>query len=311
MQVFVATGDDEYQIEEFVKLKKKELDSAWLDLNYHEFLSENLKEAIGCIRSIPFSNSRKLVVIRGEIEKEQVDIIEELLENRQESTIVIFLTHLDGRTQVGKLLTSKTQVKQFKALPGWRIKELTQACTEEGAAQGIQLPLQVAQYIAEAVGNDRRKLSKEIEKLILCRGKQTIKISEVKKLIPSITHSSLELASAIKNKDAISVSKITEVLLCSGEHPLLIVAAVLSLVRTWLKLKAALEAGIRDDKKLVEACEIGNPSRLYYLKQEVKNISLTGLMEIAIAIFETECEIKQGLEPSKLKERFLILIKLD
>jgi DNA polymerase III delta subunit len=62
---------------------------------------------------------------------------------------------------------------------------------------------------------------------------------------------------------------------------------------------------------LVEACEIGNPSRLYYLKQEVKDISLTGLMEIAIAVFETECEIKQGLEPSKLKERFLIMIKLD
>jgi DNA polymerase-3 subunit gamma/tau len=247
--------------------------------------------------------------LRGEIEGEQFQEISELLELNPPATTIIFVTNLDRRTKVGKILISGAAIKQFQLIPQWKVQQLIQEVQSSSQKLGIKLPQQVAEYIVEAVGNDSARIAKELEKLAVCRGDRTITFKEVKTLIPSLNHSAIELAKAIKEHDALKINQLCLDLLAIGEHPLKITATLLTLFRTWLRLKAAIEAGIKSDQELQAIALVSNPNRLYFLKQEVQKTSTSQLSKIVIKLFEIECELKQGLNPESLSSCFLSLLK--
>jgi DNA polymerase-3 subunit delta len=309
MNIFVAAGDDNYKIEQFIALHKQELNPCWAILNFHEFTSEDLRKVTECTRTPSFNDSKKLIVVRGEIEGEQFEEISELLELNPSATTIIFVTNLDRRTKVGKIITSRATIKQFQLIPQWKIQQLIQEVQTSSQKLGVKLPQQVAEYIVEAVGNDSARITKELEKLAVCRGDRNITFKVVKTLIPSLNHSAIELAKAIKEHDALKINQLCLDLLAIGEHPLKITATLLTLFRTWLRLKAAIEAGIKSDQELQAIALVSNPNRLYFLKQEVQKTSTSQLSKIVIKLFEIECELKQGLNPESLSSRFLSLLK--
>jgi DNA polymerase-3 subunit delta len=54
------------------------------------------------------------------------------------------------------------------------------------------------------------------------------------------------------------------------------------------------ESGVRDDKEIAEAAEIGNPKRVYFLKQEVQGLHSSKLMRSLGILLGLEADLKHG-----------------
>ena len=50
----------------------------------------------------------------------------------------------------------------------------------------------------------------------------------------------------------------------------------------------------RKDSEIAQLCAIGNPKRLYYLRQEVAKTSVSSLTQTLTRLFELEVTLKQG-----------------
>lgn len=69
---------------------------------------------------------------------------------------------------------------------------------------------------------------------------------------------------------------------------------MLTQFRTWLWVKSAMLAGIQRDAELARLCQIHNPNRLYYLRQEVANLSVASLVATIQDLLRLETTLKQG-----------------
>ena len=130
-------------------------------------------------------------------------------------------------------------------------------------------------------------------------------------LIGSQTQSSLKLAAAIRSGETVKALELVENLIAHNEHPLRIVATLVGQFRTWLWVKLMIEIGEKDEKAIAQAAEINNPKRVYFLRQEVKSLSLNQLQKTLPLLLELEVSLKQGKEEiSILKTKIIELCQL-
>ena len=81
-------------------------------------------------------------------------------------------------------------------------------------------------------------------------------------------------------------------------------AALLTMFRRWLIVCTA--RGVSDEV-LAQRLNIGNPKRMYFLRQEVLGIDKKWMQFCVIALFEIECKLKRGMEEESFT---LALLKL-
>jgi DNA polymerase-3 subunit delta len=84
---------------------------------------------------------------------------------------------------------------------------------------------------------------------------------------------------------------------------MVIAATLLTQFRTWLWVKSAMSAtgyayifGVQKDSELAQLSSISNPNRIYYLRQEVTNISINALAKAVIMVLDLEMSIKKGVD---------------
>jgi DNA polymerase-3 subunit delta len=53
-------------------------------------------------------------------------------------------------------------------------------------------------------------------------------------------------------------------------------------------------AGLPSDVEIAAAAEVTNPKRIYFLKQEVRSLSLTQLQQTLPLLLELESDLKRG-----------------
>lgn len=326
---YLLSGDNEFRNQEFINSLKEEIDPNWISLNYQEInlneegvpTKEKLIGAINLIREVPLGLGQRIVVIKGELKVEEeennskrktskdLSLVEELITTEESSTTIIYICNPDKRTRIGKLLSSACERVEFVTIPNWKITELAEEVDRISSKQGLKLPKNVSRYIAEAVGNNSRRINEEIAKLIACRGEGTLKPTEVKELIPSIQDSVIQLSHLIKDKETESIKKLSEKLLESNQ-PVVITAALTTIFRTWTKIKAGVIAGIRDEEELASQAGVKNPKRLYYLKLEVEGMSLERLMKTTVKLFEIDMNLKKGLNTKILPEKLMGLVAI-
>jgi DNA polymerase III subunit delta len=111
----------------------------------------------------------------------------------------------------------------------------------------------------------------------------------------------LQLAEAIKDGDVRLTVQVLHLLLARAEAPLVILATLLTQFRTWLWVKCALrDRTQRKDTEIAQLCGLGNPKRLYYLRQQLSRASVADLTKAVIGLFELETALKQGANPGLL-----------
>lgn len=310
MPIYFYWGDDDFAMGKAVAaLRDRVLDPDWAAFNY-EKISPDTPDAIiqGLNQSMtpPFGSGSRLVwlVDTTICHHCSADILAELertLTAIPESTVLLLTTGSkpDGRLKSTKLLQKYAQVEEFSRIPPWQQDQLEKAVVKVAQEMGVKLTDASVGILTESVGNETRLLYSEIEKLQLYvgTGKNRLLSDEiVGTLVTSNAANSLKLASAILHGDTSRALTLIADLIDRNEPALKVVATLTGQFRTWLWVKVMISAGERDDKAIAQAAEIGNPKRIYFLRQEVKAITQGQLQKTLSILLDLEVSLKRGAE---------------
>jgi DNA polymerase-3 subunit delta len=85
------------------------------------------------------------------------------------------------------------------------------------------------------------------------------------------------------------------------------VATLVGQFRTWLWVKMLSETGAKDEEIAKEA-DIGNPKRLYFLRQELQQVSTQQLSQVLPELLKLEFALKQGQEAEMALQTHALMI---
>lgn len=310
MPVYFYWGEDDFAMAKAAEaLKAEVLDAAWAAFNYHKIPPDDSGAAIEGFNQAmtpPFGTGGRLVwladtTICQQCSQSLLAELERTLNHLPDTTTLLLTTSKkpDARLKSTKLLQQLAQVKEFSPIPPWKQDQILAAVQQVAAEVGVKLTSKAAELLATAAGNNTRSLYGELEKLRLFAASASngpLNETAVAALVTSSTTNSLQLANAIlRGNIPLALEYIAE-LIQNNEPPLRIVATLTGQFRTWLWVKLAIETGERDEKEIAKAAEIPNPKRIYFLRQEVKQVSLKHLAQTLPLLLELEMSLKRGAD---------------
>ncbi len=322
MPIYLFFGEDEYSMMQAVDaLRESSLDPIWASFNYDKIspATDAVQTGLNQAMTPPFGSGSRFVWlvdtnITQHCSQNLLEDLERSLPQIPEATVLLFTTpnKPDKRLKSTKLIQKWAEVQDFSPIPPWKTELLEQQVKETAEEVGVKLTSSGVAFLAEALGNDRRQLHNELTKLQLYAYQNTVLDLEViTTLVGSQTQSSLKLAIAIRSGDTVKALELVADLIAHNEHSLRIVATLVGQFRTWFWVKLMIETGEKDEKAIAQAAEIGNPKRVYFLRQEVKSLSLNQLQKSLPLLLELEVSLKQGKEEiSTLQTKVIELCQL-
>ena len=321
MPIYLYWGEDDFSRDKAIAhLKQSVLDPSWSSFNFDKILPDQPNAVIFGLNQAmtpPFGLGGRFVwLINCPITHHcSADILQELERTLPivPDTTTLLLTHPskpDGRLKSTKLLQKYATIQEFSPIAPWKTEQLVQQVRQAVTGMGLKLTEAAITALSEAVGNDTRQLYNELDKLQLYCGDQTtvIEVEAIAALVQVNTQSSLKLAAAIKNGHTSEALTLLAELLAHNEPALRIIATLVGQFRTWLWVKLMIEMGIRDQREIAQAAEVGNPKRIYFLQKEVESVSLTPLKQTLPQLLEFEMMLKQGKEETKTLQTAIITL---
>lgn len=303
MPLTLLVGDDDHQIQRHIGTLKAELDPAWRSFNVQPFEATKLSaddlnkllrtQVYPTACSSPMAGDHKLVIVTGcGLSAQHFDCLTWVDGMPSTTHLVLCLDKLDKRTKVAKVLAQNGTVYPYTALSPWDEAGIKAAVKAQAQNAGVQLGSGVLSYLAEAIGNDRQRMASELTKLTLCP--QPVTLAQAKALVPNQTQTALQLVDAMRQGQPGHVAALFKAL--ETVHPGVIIHTALSQFRTWFKVKAALKSKhLTTDADIAQFATLGNPKRLYYLRQDVAKISIRRLSETVVSLQALSVGLKTGL----------------
>jgi DNA polymerase-3 subunit delta len=304
MPLFLLIGQDQYQIQQQITKLKARLNADWLAFNVHTYPAEQLSDAIATARTVPVFDDRRLVFVENcqfqQFTERHFELLQDLALPAQ--TILVFTGHsIDKRLKIVKLLLKLGKLQEFDTIPPWRTDLIEGEIALQAKQQNLRLSQPVISYLATAIGNDRAQIDTEVAKLSIYADGKALTLANAKCLVPNTQSSALQLGESIRTGNTQKVVNLVTQLLLRSEVPLLILATLITQFRTWLWVKSALASATPlRDTELADCCRISNPKRLYYLRQEVSEISIQFLTQTVAELFSLENHLKQGELPDMI-----------
>ena len=321
MPAYLYWGDDSFALSRAVQtLRDRILDPAWESFNYTKLTPDQpdaLTQALNQTMTPPFGMGKRLVWLADTTvgqrcsEAELAELQRTLPVVPDESVLLMTSSNKpDGRLKSTKFIQKHVTVKEFSAIPPWKTDLLVRQVQTAAKDMGVSLAPAAAEQLAEAVGNDTRQLYSELEKLALYAsgegGKGTVDEHAIALLVNTYTQNSLKLADAIRQGDTSQALTLVNDLFNRNEPALRIVATLVGRFRMWLWVKLMVETGERDDKVIARAAEVGNPKRMYFLKQEVRSMRLSACQQSMVYLLELESGLKRGANDRMLMQTKVI-----
>lgn len=305
MPVYFFWGDDDFAMNRAIaELRDRTLDPAWASFNYEKIPPDApnaVTQALAQAVTPPFGSGQRLVwladtTLGQRCPEELLKELQRTLPQIPESAVLLLSAKSkpDGRLKATKFLQKQAEVREFSLIPPWKTEQLV--AEVKRAAQELKLAIapDAADRLAEAVGNDTRQRYSELEKLHLFVGDRPITDQDVAAIVTTSTQTSLELAKAIRSGETARALGLVADLIARNEAALRIVATLVGQFRMWLWVKVMVERRERDDRAIAQAADIGNPKRIYFLKQEVQRVSLDALRQALGVLLELEWALKRG-----------------
>ena len=309
MPIYFYWGEDEFTLQKAVmSLRDRILDSQWSSFNYSQLAPEQpnaVIEALDQVMTPPFGSGSRLIWLVNTTICQHCgeDVLTELKRTLPvvPDTSVLLLTcrsKPDGRLKSTQLLQNYASFEEFSLISPWETKQLLQQVQKAAASVGVKLTQRSVELVVESVGNDTRQLYSEMEKLLLYArdNRQPLDVDVVAELVRGNNQNSLQLAAAIRSGDVSKALLLVAQLIDRNEPGLKIVATLIGQFRTWLWVKLMMNDGERSDRAIALAAEVSNPKRIYFLQQEVKQLSLGQLVSTLPLLLELEVSLKQGRE---------------
>jgi len=319
MPIYFFWGEDEYRLTQaMTALRSKVVDPLWREFNEDIIPGDKAEaetEALAQALTPPFgAGGRFICVMQTSLgqrcSNELLAELERTLPKLPETSHLLFTSDkkLDGRLKSTKLLKQYAVIKEFAVIPPWKTEALLAQVEAVAKEKGVALTTPAQERLAEAVGNNTRLLSQELEKLsIYAVGQKTaLDESAIAQLVSGSTHNSLQLARAIAQGNTHQSLPLVTDLLNRNEPALKIVAVLVGQFRTWFWIKLKLEQGERDNKVIAKAAEINNPKRVYFLQQDVRSTSVQQFLEALPILLNLEAKLKRG-EPSEMSLQIYII----
>jgi DNA polymerase-3 subunit delta len=319
MPVYFYWGDDDYQISQAVKkLIDTYVDPMWRDFNYvkiHATGDLEVMDGLNQAVTSPFGMGNRLVwlaetAIAQRCSETLLAELDRTFKHLSVDSYILFTSSNkpDGRAKSTKLLQKYAQILEFSLIPPWKTDAIAQLVKQAAAEIDLKLSADGVDLLVDAIGNDSRRLTMELQKLHLSHhGKnKPLTAKEIAPLVQASAHNSLQLASAIRSANVSQALTLIGELLRNNEVGLRICATLVGQFRTWLWIKLMQEAGERDDKAIAEAAEIGNPKRVYFLKQEVQGLNSQKLMRSLSILLRLEADLKHGKEETATLQTAII-----
>lgn len=309
MPIYLYWGNDEFAIAQAVAaLRQKVLHSAWESFNFDKILADPadaFTQALNQAMTPPFGAGGRLVwlvntTVCQRCPEEQLSELERTIAVLPATTTLLLTTpsKLDSRLKSTKLLQKAAEVREFSLLDAWKTDAIAKNTRQTAQDMGVKLAPEAIDLLVEAIGGDTRRLHMELEKLRLYAGASGRSLTEadVASLVTATTQSVFKLGAAIRTGQTGEALDLVAHLLRQNEPALRIVSSLVGQFRTWLWIKLLVEAGERDDLAIAQAAEIGNPKRLYFLKQEVRSVPLNSLLQTLPLLLELEASLKRGAD---------------
>jgi DNA polymerase-3 subunit delta len=309
--IVVLVGDDRNSILDRITFYKNKLNPNWLSFNFHRFDDNNLEEALDCALSVALGDKHKVVVVDNCKFDCLSDRVSELIPKIPASSYLILVaSSIDRRYKATKLLLQHSSVEEFFLISPWRTNDLTKSIARQVHQLKLSLSAREIDYLTTAIGNDTSRSAAELNKLAIYASSNKLTLEAVKMLIPSTTQTSLQLADAVRLGTPRLVIQLLQELLEQGEYPLVIVSTLISQFRTWLIVAEAVEQGINSKEEIARLAKVNNPNRIYYLRQEVTNLSLMSLSVAYSKLFELEVGLKNGAKTDTILTALLGIVRL-
>ena len=328
MVLYLFWGDDDFALTKAViALQETSLNPDWASFNFERINADQPEGALAALTQAmtpPFGMGKRFIWLAEppflqQASEAVTQELERTLPQLLDSSVLVITGKKkpNGRLKSTKLLQKHGEVKEFTSIPPWKTDQITEKVRQAAKEVGVRLTRASGEFLVEAVGNNTRQLYNELEKLRLfgngtvtsgtvtdTPGQQSgdgqaepLDLETVAGLITTSTQSSLQLASAIRMGDTSKALELVADLLGRNEPALRIVATLVGQFRTWLWVRVMTEAGERDEKAIAQAAGIGNPKRIYFLRQEINGLSQPQLLQAMPVLLSLESDIKIGRDP--------------
>lgn len=318
MPIYFYWGEDEFTLQKAVtSLRDRVLDPQWSSFNYTQFPEQPnaVIQALNQAMTPPFGCGSRLVWLVDTTICQHCgeDVLTELKNTLPviPDTSVLLLTSRtkpDGRLKSTQLLQKYATFEEFSLIPPWETKQLSQQVRSAASSVGLKLTQRSVDLVVESIGNDTRQLYSEMEKLQLYAGDNRQPLDDiVADLVTGNNHNSLQLAAAIRSGDVSKALLLLSQLIERNEPGLKIVATLIGQFRTWLWVRLMMNDGERSERAIALQAEVSNPKRIYYLQQEVKQLSIEQLVSTLPLLLELEVSLKQGREQMSMQTKVIEL----
>lgn len=302
-------GDDEYRrTQAGQNLLHRWVSPAWQSFNYVKRVADTeelVLEGLNQSATPPFGEGARLTwllepIILQRCSEPLLAELQRTLAHLAPDSHLLFSTMAkpDQRLKVTKVVLAHATTVEFSLLSPWQTEAIAAMVSQQAATHGLHLSTAAIAYLVDAIGSDSRRLDQELAKLSLWHyGQQSpLTPEQMALLVPRTTQNSLQLATALRLGNTAAALELVHGLLQANEAPLRIVATLVGQWRTWLWVKSMVIAGERDDRAIATAAEVGNPKRIYFLKQEVQDLSLSVLRAGLPILCDLETRLKTGAE---------------
>lgn len=310
--VYMLYGDDEYPIQEAVKLLKATVAAGPMaQFNLDELSGTSLSWAnvLERARTLPMMSPRRLVVgwdVDKLLKKDDDDaeaLLGYLAAPLAETVLVFTAKAVDKRTKLGKTLTGKGVAVLEAGHP--KPAEVPALVTRFVAAFGKRIDQTAARALADLIGTETMWIRNEVEKLCLYVGERPdVTLDDVQAVMADINARQVwDLTDALAKKDFALCMKVLEPIARESEPPM-IFGALANEIRKLAKVKRLVEARrSRDDM----AKEIGgSPWLVDKLLGNARAFSVNELNEIYRRLEATDLRLKRTNQSSRLVLESLI-----
>ena len=319
--ITLLIGNDRHAIDQHIAQYINQIHPVWQEFNVHRYShkKEQLDSAITTALSIPFNTEFSQVVVIDDCNFKQFSKPDfELLQNidsMPQATELFFIApFIDKRLRVVKYLLKKGKLLEFASFPPWRTDLIANYVSDKAKKLNLRLPRGSFNYLADAIGNDTTRIASSLLQLdCATTDSQNLTLTEVKTLVPHTTSTAIQLANAIRQGNALQVTRLLNAfnaLLEIAIHPRVIVATVTTQFRTWLWIKAATDYGLTDNKEIASSCAIANPKRVYFLLKETQSLNWESLNLALASLLRLQVLLQQGTSIDYLLPALLDITKL-
>ena len=305
-RVHLFHGDDAFAIAEArKKLEAAVIDPAWRDFNLTALGPEaSAGAAVAAVTTVPFGLGGRLVVVKdapylaGKSEDPGVADLEALLERGMPPNAhLLFLTaKADSRLKLVKAIGAAGAVREFGAAKDWEIQKQLGPWVEELARERRRrIARDAVEALLAATGGDRHRIQREIEKLATAAPEGApITAALVHELVADGDGGAFALTDALARRDAGAALVALHARLVT-QHPLQILALLVTILRGWARIKGLQEQGLRADAIAKEAK--AHPFKVGKDLEALRGWKAAQLEAALDALLEVDLAIKEGRWP--------------